>query len=180
MSIEEIWLPVVGFEGRYEVSDAGRIRSLDAVVTRSNGRPCTRKGQIRVAHPDQCGYPLVVLHKDGTRTTRRVHLLVLEAHVGECPAGMQALHDDGDTGNASLLNLRWGTPVENSDDKKRHGTFPRGTAKGNALLSEGQVPRVRKDLLNMSERVVAEKHGVSRSTIRALKAGRTWRHVPSP
>jgi hypothetical protein len=125
----ETWKPVVGFEGHYEVSDQGNVRSLDQVVAHWRGGTRLRRGKY--LKPGATGgsgaYLFVVLMNDGkTRSNRCVHRLVLEAFVGPRPEGMQACHNDGDPHNNALSNLRWDTPTANNADKKAHGTWQGG------------------------------------------------------
>lgn len=120
-STHQQWLPIPGYEGHYEVSTLGRVRSLDRVIRHAGG---TRKSPGRTlklqTHPT--GYVQVTLCRDGQQENRKVHHLVLETFVGPRPSGMHACHGDGDTFNNSLSNLRWGTVSENNLDKVRHGT----------------------------------------------------------
>lgn len=112
------WLPVVGYEGRYEVSDQGHVRSLDRVLR--SGKP--RRGRVlkQVQHPR--GYLLVNLWLDNTSRMWLIHRLVLMAFVGPPPVGTEGLHADGDSGNNALVNLSWGTHSENQYDQVQHGT----------------------------------------------------------
>ena len=117
------WRPVVGYEGSYEITADGRVRSLDRRVPHYCGGTRRLLGrQLRwVVRAD--GYPDVSLYRPGQKgRVKRVHRLVLEAFVGPCPDGHEALHGDGDAGNPSLSNLRWGTKLENAQDSIRHGT----------------------------------------------------------
>lgn len=111
----ERWLAVPGYEGRYEISDHGRVRSLLAW----RGRPGPR-----IINPtcDTHGYPTVSLYRDGERTTIGVHRLVLEAFVGPRPDELLTRHLDGDPSNNRLDNLTYGTSTENHVDQVRHGT----------------------------------------------------------
>lgn len=119
METKELWMPALGFEGSYEVSDHGRIRSLDRMITDSRGREYGRKGKILSPPTLPNGYVHCMLSK-GVR--KYVHRLVLEAFVGPCPDGMEACHGDGVRTNNALRNLRWDTRSENHRDKVRHGT----------------------------------------------------------
>ncbi|ONI62639.1 hypothetical protein CSIV_14285 [Microbacterium sp. CSI-V] len=111
----ERWRPVVGYEGFYEVSDEGRVRGLDRIDARGwriRGRLLSATG---------ARYRSVSLCRDGVARTVQVHRLVLEAFVGPCPEGMEALHaDDVKTHNA-LSNLRWSTHSDNMRDVVRNG-----------------------------------------------------------
>lgn len=122
----ETWRAVVGFEGSYEVSDLGRVRSLAREVEcRSrNGSRFVRNipGKIKATKRHPFGYHELQLYRDGKRTDALVHALVLTAFVGPCPPGQECCHRDGDPSNNALSNLRWDTRNENHRDAVRHGT----------------------------------------------------------
>lgn len=120
----ERWLPVVGWEGLYEVSDQGRVRSLPREVNNRWGTTCRRSGRLLAPVARKDGYLHVTLYDSGKQRHRPIHVLVLEAFVGPRPDGHVACHWDGDRRNASLGNLRWDTPAANSADMIRHGTVP--------------------------------------------------------
>lgn len=121
---QEKWVPVVGWEGLYEVSDHGRVRSLDRMVTTSGTRPYTyfKAGRmLRLSPVTRNHYPTVPLSRDGVTVTTYVHRLVLEAFVGPCPEGMRCCHWDDVGSNNHLSNLRWDTQVNNGLDMTRNG-----------------------------------------------------------
>lgn len=76
---DEVWKDVKGYECLYQVSDKGRIRSLDRIVISGYGKPHRLKGKILKAQTHHCGYLEITLHKDGKRNTHKVHRLVAEA-----------------------------------------------------------------------------------------------------
>ena len=118
----EEWRPIAGFENFYEVSDCGRVRSLDRIVMRRNGAPKTISGRILTPYPVATkGYQTVSLYDRGRRSPRSIHGLVLEAFVGPRPSGMVGCHNDGDVENNHLGNLRWDSQGENNQDTIRHG-----------------------------------------------------------
>lgn len=126
--MSERWLPVVGWEELYEVSDQGRVRSLPhTTLGRSNGEAqvvMPFKGRVLKPYVKPTGHVQVRL-SDGPRfLTRAVHRLVLEAFVGARPDGLEACHGDGDPQNNRLENLRWDTRQANVLDKVRHGGHP--------------------------------------------------------
>lgn len=134
----EAWKPIPGYEGIYEVSDHGRVRSLDHI---GRFRDSTRLNRGRVLRPDskRYGHQYVNLSRDRKQTKAYVHRLVLMAFVGPAPAGMEACHNDGDPSNNHLTNLRWDTHSENNRDQVRHGTHPFATRtvcpRGHELIS---------------------------------------------
>lgn len=118
----ERWLPVVGYEGFYEVSDHGRVRSVDRTVKFRDGRVFSYTSQLRSQTPQvPYGHMAVGLKRKGKRRTVRVHRLVLEAFVGPCPPGMEGCHNDGNPANNHVSNLRWDTSSANKQDVLRHG-----------------------------------------------------------
>ncbi len=104
----EEWRPVLGYEGLYEVSTEGRVRTL-------------RKGHLMHPHTDRHGYLLAGLSRDGKQRTTRVHHMVLEAFVGPRPEGLVGCHNNGDPSDNRLENLRWDTQRNNNLDAVRHG-----------------------------------------------------------
>ena len=117
----EQWRPIPGYEGLYEVSDHGRVRSLDRVVRRG-AHTLRLPGEIKALVDNGHGRKRAYLSRDGQMQRPQVHRLVLETFVGPCPAGMEACHNDGNPANNRLENLRWDTGSENMRDKRRHGT----------------------------------------------------------
>lgn len=122
---QERWLPVVGHEGRYEVSDQGRVRSVERrVLARASWRrPAhwrTYQGRLLSAKPSgPFGYVAVVLARGGASVP--VHHLVLAAFVGPRPRGRDVCHRDGCGSNNALRNLYYGTRSENNRDVSRQG-----------------------------------------------------------
>jgi NUMOD4 motif-containing protein/HNH endonuclease len=118
----EVWRPIPGYVGAYDVSNLGRVRSVDRVITRMTKRgpvPARLRGRVLRTNRTRGGYLTVTL---GGRTVY-VHALVLSTFVGPRPAGKQAAHWDGDRSNNRLGNLRWASPSENNLEKARHGTL---------------------------------------------------------
>jgi hypothetical protein len=104
----ETWKPVPGTDGRYSVSDEGRVRGAFGRVL---------KAQLRAD-----GRRVVDVWVGGVRSTRTVSQLVLEAFVGPRPADGEGRHKNGDPGDNRLANLQWGSKAENTLDSVAHGT----------------------------------------------------------
>jgi Mor family transcriptional regulator len=111
----ESWKPVIGFDGLYEVSSAGRVRSLDRqfLMTHRNGRVQVMNHYGRVLSQFKARYKgkdyrHVVLHRDGRGYQRKVHLLVCEAFHGPAPEDRPyVIFSDDDSCNAAANNLGW-------------------------------------------------------------------------
>ena len=117
----EVWKAVRGFEGAYEVSNSGVVRSLDRMVGGPRGQRVWRGREMK-SRVARNGYALVQLKNNGAVRSAHVHTLVLEAFVSERPEGQECRHLDGDRLNNRLENLRWGTRSENVQDSISHGT----------------------------------------------------------
>lgn len=162
----EQWKDVLGYEGLYLISDAGRVRSLP--------RKSTRGGLLKL-QVYKSGYEYVDLYKNGKNKKLRVHRLVLEAFVGACPEGMQCRHWDGNTRQNRLDNLKWGTQSRNCHDKIRHGTDNRGERHPLAKLSDDDVSRIR--AMAGTQQEIADLFGVTQPLISKIQLKRIWRHI---
>ena len=115
------WRDIPGYEGYYQVSNNGDVRSVDRKIINSLGHELSLKGKILKPKKDY-EYFRVELNAHGKSKLFFIHRLVLLAFVGEIPEGMQCRHLDGDAKNNSLSNLAYGTVSENQLDRVRHGT----------------------------------------------------------
>ena len=167
----ENWKPVVGYEGLYEVSSHGRVKSMRSGHGRFAGR-------ILKPHVHTSGYPDVKLFAEGRRRHMLIHRLVLTAFVGPRPKGMECRHLDGDPTNNHISNICWGTRSENIGDKFRHGTVARGERHGEAKLTDSKVREIRKLLCQgVVQTKIGRLFGVGRTAIMYIKSGKRWRHV---
>jgi hypothetical protein len=169
---DEIWMPVAGYEGAYEVSSLGRVRNVERKVRAKGNAFRTVRSRIRIP----CyvnGYPAVKLSIGNKSKTEIIHRMVLEAFVGPRPSLMHdACHGDGSRTNNSIDNLRWGTKHENKEDAFKHGVAPHGERVGNSKLSAEFVFSVLADTRSGAD--IAKEIGVNRSTINKIRSGRSW------
>ena len=139
-------VPMPGYVGLYEVSDEGWIKSLGRVALMGDGRRKTLAPRILRATPNGSGYQVVSLYDAfGRRRLWRLHRAVLIAFTGGPPDGTHTLacHNDGDRTNNRLSNLRWGSPLDNSNDAAMHGTGKGARAtcpRGHALAAPNLRP----------------------------------------
>lgn len=181
----ENWKAVPGFEGLYEVSDQGRVRSLSRITARKDrwGQP----SQIRVegrelkASPfGKSGHVCVNLSKDGRECSYQIHRLVLDAFVGARPDGMECRHLNGDPKDNRLINLVWGTRAENMADRTRLGEHnPRlGESRPNAVLTEEIVRAIRAlKAAGKGGSEIARSLGLNINTVFGVLGRRSWRWV---
>lgn len=170
-SVEE-WLPVVGYEGYYEVSNQGRVRSVARTIL-NRGIPLYLRGKMLRLRPSGSRkyYRAAWLNKDGCNKYRSVHHLVLEAFVGLRPSGLECNHKDGNPSNNRLDNLEWVTPHRNNEHKNEIGHTTEGTKNGNAIYTTEDVLLIR-ELYAQGHSVAALTsmiHGTKISIYRVVK-----------
>ena len=163
--MNELYKPVVGYEGLYEVSDVGSVRNTAGKVLSA----CKERGYRRVS-----------LHKEGRRKTYYVHSLVLAAFVSLRPEGMDCCHCNGRRDDNRVVNLRWDTRAGNFADKVEHGTKIRGEACHLSRLTETDVRFIKNELAKNQRGVptrLAKMFGITKGNITAIKQGKSWAHV---
>ena len=183
MTIVEQWKPVVGYEGLYEVSNLGQVKSLDRLCKSDKRSDQWMKGQllkprINRNRQNRC---TVMLSKEGNVSYCYISRLVLVAFVGLPPARHDAAHWDGNPMNNELSNLRWATISENMQDKNRHGTAAIGSRNAMAKLTEEDVACIKQNYRRNSYHdsnalKLASQFGVRRDTILLIARNAGWRH----
>lgn len=124
---QEQWLPVPGWEDYYEVSDHGRVRSLDRMIHPRGAAPYRKPGRVLKLSPSKSGHMRAIFTLNGEAEIHYVHRLVLTAFIGQCPDGMEACHWNDNPADNRLVNLRWATRSENMYDRTRNGIDNNGT-----------------------------------------------------
>ena len=177
MATAEVWKSVLDWEGIYEVSSFGRVRSCDRLIRYASGRTALHRGTILKPMANQKGYLHVDLCRRNHAIRKGVHRLVLEAFVGS-EYGKDACHNNGVRDDNRLENLRWDTRAGNINDCKMHGTTARGERAGASRLTRSQVERIKAELIaGTPQRTLAAAHGVSQTAIHYIAIGRNWAHV---
>ena len=166
-TVAERWLPVVGYEGVYSVSDQGRVRRERAFKGVWSGRllrtqPAHKRG----------GYPMLELWKDNARTRVYLHRLVALAFLGPPPPVHEVNHKNGVVSDNRVENLEWVTHTENA----QHAV--RVLKHGRMKLNEDQVIRIRFLAESGSTTLwIAEHFGMSAGAIHSIVTRRTWPHI---
>lgn len=119
----ERWIPVRGFEGKYEVSDMGGVRSVPRQIVNS-GKVKDVPPRLLKAYWHHRHLKVTLYHDNKKERQVFVHVLVLENFVGPRPKGYLGCHYDDDPTNNKLSNLRWDSPRQNSLDAVRNGIHP--------------------------------------------------------
>lgn len=177
IAMSETWKAVPGFEGAYEVSDLGRVRSVKRTIDYLvNGKVRSRSIRERIlVAPLSNYYPHVALFRSGRGVKYRVHELVLLAFKGPAPAGHEGCHRDDVKTNNVLSNLQWGTNALNVADRIANGRQARGIKQGAARLNDMAVKEIRAS--TDTNKALADRFGVSPSVVSEARRGITWAHV---
>lgn len=117
----ETWRDVKGYEGKYQVSNFGNVRSVDRTFYNACGVIVTRKGTMLKPIQNRDGYIKVTLHKDGKVHTALIHRLVAEAFVQNPNNHPQVNHKDGNKRNNGVFNLEWCSASSNMHHAKKMG-----------------------------------------------------------
>ncbi|MDH0749524.1 NUMOD4 motif-containing HNH endonuclease [Pseudomonas sp. GD03842] len=177
--MNEIWKDVVGFEGSYEVSSHGRVRSLDRICIGPSGRTRSRKGALMTQTLDK-GYFLVSLFGPDAKVMRRVHRLVAEAFHGAPSDGAVVNHIDGNKVNNLYTNLEWTTVQGNTVHSYATGLQlgRKGTAHHNIRITEDDVRNIVRRLSNGERQdSIASEFGISKSQVSLINLGKRWEHL---
>ncbi len=183
--VDEIWKDVAGFEGYYQVSNLGRVRSLDRVLTlTSRGTTYSRTKRGRILAPSlRRGYCVIALNCQAKPLQVAVHALVAQAFIGDRPKGFQVNHIDGDKTNKCLSNLEYCSPKGNTRHAYAIGLCDSkiGDNHHAAVLRSVDIPVIL-DRLRSGDtcQKVADDYGVARSCITAISKGKLWRHAADP
>lgn len=174
--MNEIWADIPGYEGIYQASNYGNIKSLDRLGTyKMRGGITTRifKGTIIKQHKSPHGYMRVPLYKNMKMKSCVVHRLVLMAFSGVNNA--QVNHIDGDKLNNRIENLEWCTQQENNIHCIKVLRKRVGENHWKANLSEAQVLEILKD--NRGPYAIAKSYGDSGNSVAMIKRRKTWKYL---
>jgi len=146
--------------------------------TVKNKRNPTGEFKLRKQHKDKRGRFRITLYNSFGGKWRLVHRVVLSTFRGPCPPGMTCCHNNGNTSDNNIENLRWDTPKSNKQDSFDHGTVAMGSRNGRAKLNELQVKEMRSRYdSGESTRSIALAFGVSDSCAYVITRRKWWKHV---
>lgn len=180
MSTEnEVWKAVNGYEGFYEVSNQGNIRSLDRFVDNGNGGHI-RKGQSMKPSVNAVGYRTVTLRINGGGLKKQLSRLVAAAFIENPENKKEVNHISGIKTQDNVENLEWVTPSENLEHAKRTGlNHNYGDAHHWSILTEEQVKEIRSRYIphKVKGNQLAKEYGVSRQAIYDIVHNRNWKRT---
>ena len=165
--MKEIWKDIEGYEGLYQVSNIGRVKSL----TTSN---------LKVLTLFKNSYHKLVLYKHNKQSTCYIHQLVAKAFIPNPDHKIAINHIDGNKLNNNVNNLEWVTALENITHAIKHDLFNNnGELNGCSKLTESQVLEIDNLLKskNLSQEKIAKLFNVSGATIHNIKYRKKWKYL---
>lgn len=166
----ECFVPMIGYEGTYLISQYGNIKSV-------------KRGELLKKTPDGKKYHRIGLCKNGVSTTYKVHRLVAQHFVSNPSNKPQVNHKDLDKQNNFYLNLEWTTNKENSEHAFLNGIAPlmlkRGADNGFAMLTDDKVREIRAKFKPRiyTRAMLAFEYGVTENCIKDVCIRKSWKHV---
>lgn len=176
--MEEVWKAIPGWEGFYEASSIGRVRSIRR-LSRLNSKQPERKrwmgGIVKKQTLQKGGYYSVMLTAKGNRVRMPVHRAVLMAFSGFPQDCQITRHLNGNPADNRVDNLAWGSHLENMADRKDHGRYAAGESHVMAKLTNEQALEIYKS----DERGIdlAKRFGIHQTIVSDIRRGRIWTDV---
>jgi len=169
----EIWKVVIGYEGLYQVSNFGNVKSL--------GNEFSRKERLLKPSLQSKGYFNVVLQKNGKRKTVLVHRLVAEHFIPNIKNKPQVNHINGIKTDNRAENLEWLSHRENLDHAIENNLVLKGDKNPTSKLKENDVITIHNFLSKgICIEVLSKKYNVSFDTISGIRSGRYWKYLKLP
>ena len=177
--INEVWCDIAGYEGKYQISNCGRIKSFPKFIKRAKGSYYTKEKVLKCTL-DNYGYPCVNLYSNGNVRHTRVHILVAKAFIENANGYSDINHKDGNKTNNHIDNLEWCNRSHNIQHAYDNFLHKSGEDCNLHKLSLDDVDYIRKHYKpydkEFGQKALAEKFNVDRTTIWYILNNKTWNH----
>lgn len=178
--MQEIWKDVTGYEGAYQVSNFGNVRSLDRIIKTSSGKEYFEKGVTKSQRLNADGYPRVTLSKHSKKTNHRVYRLVAIEFIPNPHNKPQINHINGIKTDNRVENLEWCTIQENIKHSNETGLAKVASGENHiwATLTDEQVLDIYKRSNSGEPQLdIAKDYNTSISVVSRIKNGRRWANL---
>lgn len=164
---KEIWKDIPNYEGMYQVSNLGRVKSFNYNRTGKEG--------VLKPKPHRDGYFQVMLYKGGRGKMNKIHRLVILAFLGQ--SDLQVNHINGIKTDNRLENLEYCTGSENIRHAFNTGLKARGENHYKSKLTRACADRIKYGHQKMKLKYIAEIYGISRQLVSDIRLGKAWKHI---
>jgi hypothetical protein len=181
--MKEVWKDIKDYEGIYQVSNQGRVRSLDRIVVNKNGINIKRKGRVYKLSPEGSGYYQVQFYNKGKRVHKSVHRLVAFCFLINNNNLSDINHKDGNKTNNNVNNLEWMTHSDNMIHAHNNGLLRNVDGENNNMSKITKIIAI--DIFKKSwntkikQKEIADMYGISISCVSLIKRKKTWKHIHS-
>jgi hypothetical protein len=176
--MEEVWKDIEGYEGYYQVSNLGRVRSLDRIVPHKIYKFMNAKGKILCPGKVGVGYYTVALCNNSKPKSMFIHRLVAEAFISKTSKTNDVNHKNGIKTDNRLENLEWCTRSENTLHAFTIGLKSHvGELHNLSKLTEEQAKEIKYELKELSVKQISVKYNVHVETIYSIRRGSSWKHI---
>lgn len=182
--MEEIWKDIPGYEGAYQASTHGRIKSLDRICPQGGYKLVKNnliKGKILKLGIHRDGYLKTFLSKKGNKKCFTVHRLIALTFLGPRPIAYATGHLNGNRKDNRIENLKYVTYKENSSHLSLHGTLLFGTKHPRAKFTEEMVTKLRSEYRpgrkGPSSVFLSKKYNLPVSSVRNVVYRLNWKHI---
>lgn len=176
----EEWRDIEGYEGYYQISSHGRVKSLERIVERSDGRSRTIKERVMKVVTGHRGYLCIRLRKQGKQKFRGVHRLVAEAFIPNPENKPTVDHKYDEKVNNYYQDLRWGTHQEQIDWARGEQGLMDNSGENNhqAVLTNDQAEEIIRLLQKgNAPRPISKQYDVNERAISRINQGSTWANI---
>jgi len=174
-NIHEIWKDIIGYEGLYQISNSGKVKSLLRKAKNSRGSDKVYPEKLLKLKTNNDGYFAVTLIKNHVKKTINIHRLVACAFIDNLQNKKTVNHINGVKTDNNVNNLEWATVYENIQHAIKHGLrkAPKGEKHGNSKLTDEEAEYIRNNYIKYNNcNKLADMFGVTRGCIAGIAAGR--------
>lgn len=175
VNVTELWRPVPGYEGGYEASDLGRVRSVDRWVTQTNGLGTSysrlMRGKFMAPCPKDNGYLNISL---GFKNSKMLHCVIALTWIGPRPEGFHVNHKNGDKSDNRACNLGYVTPKENALHAHMTGLSIPKCGPERPQLTIDEVRRIRSFERDVATASIARGMNLPYTTVSRARRGITF------
>lgn len=174
---KEIWKDIKGYEGLYQISNLGNVKSLARQKNGNSKSIIDVPERILKAGINSRGYYTVVLHKNSNPKSTKVHRLVAETFIENIKNSSSVNHINAIKTDNRVENLEWCSHLENMQHARKLKLInpAKGEGHGMSKLTNQQVITIRND--NRSLKEIAKDYGVSPGLVGFIKRRKNWKHI---